>query len=364
MALAARSTAAAVARCVASACRRQGPQTTDAASSSGGSGAASATDAGEGAVCSQRCCLHDVPGAVAEEVADVLLACGAQAASIEEFRAPGAPEQEIFADTPPSSSGAWPTDGGPDASAARVWDRCTVVAHLPPEADAEALLGSVADDFQLGHLQRSVALVCEGLWIQPSWSNPPTSDPSATAILLEPGLAFGTGDHPTTRLCLRWLRHLALGGQLHGANVMDYGTGSGVLAISALLLGANAAVGTDIDPLAIKAAGQNAALNGVADRLRLAVCSPSGEVQRQGEQQQGSVDMAHEQQQQQEYDGPLVQLAPLLAGHTRPGGLLGLSGVLEEQADAVVEAYSPWFEGFEVEAEDRWALVTAVRKRA
>lgn len=341
-------------------------------------------------MCSQRCCLHDVPGAVAEEVADVLLACGAQAASIEEFRAPGAPEQEIFADTPPSSSGAWPTDGGPDASAARVWDRCTVVAHLPPEADAEALLGSVADDFQLGHLQRSVALVrmqdwqqsirdsyaptqvCEGLWIQPSWSNPPTSDPSATAILLEPGLAFGTGDHPTTRLCLRWLRHLALGGQLHGANVMDYGTGSGVLAISALLLGANAAVGTDIDPLAIKAAGQNAALNGVADRLRLAVCSPSGEVQRQGEQQQGSVDMAHEQQQQQEYDvtvanilqGPLVQLAPLLAGHTRPGGLLGLSGVLEEQADAVVEAYSPWFEGFEVEAEDRWALVTAVRKRA
>jgi ribosomal protein L11 methyltransferase len=106
-----------------------------------------------------------------------------------------------------------------------------------------------------------------GFWIVPSWA--PAPDPGATNIVLEPGLAFGTGDHPTTRLCLRWLRALPA---LRGAAVMDYGTGSGVLAVAALVLGAARAVGTDVEALAVKAAAQNAALNGVAGALRVLRC--------------------------------------------------------------------------------------------
>jgi ribosomal protein L11 methyltransferase len=107
-----------------------------------------------------------------------------------------------------------------------------------------------------------------GLWVVPAWS-PPPSDPGAVVVLLEPGLAFGTGDHPTTRLCLRWLHAQRLGGR----SVMDYGTGSGVLAAAALVMGAARAVGTDVEPLAVRAAAQNAALNGVGARLTALVCS-------------------------------------------------------------------------------------------
>lgn len=335
---------------------------TASASSIAATGSGGGTLAGE--VCSLDCRLLDVPGAVAEEVAEVLLAYGAQSVAVQEFRPAGAAEQEIFADEH--------ADG-------RVWDRCTVVAYFAPEADAAGILESTAADFGLADRQRSVepvrtqdweqsikdsyqpSQVAGGLWIVPVWSEPP--EPAATNILLEPGLAFGTGDHPTTRLCLRWLQRLQHEGGLSGAAVMDYGTGSGVLAVAALLLGAGRAVGTDIEPLAVKATEANAALNGVSGRLAAYQCAADL-------QQEEPLAAAGAPPQERLFDmtvanilqGPLVGLAPRLAAYTRPGGLLGLSGILQEQAPAVVEAYSPWFEGFAVEAEDRWALVTARRR--
>ncbi|PRW20360.1 ribosomal L11 methyltransferase isoform B [Chlorella sorokiniana] len=329
-----------------------------ASSESGGSMA--------GEVCSLKCCLLDVPGGVAEEVAEVLLAYGAQSVAVEEYRPDGAHEQEIFAD---------------EHAEGRVWDRCTVVAYFPPEeVGAAGLLETTAADFGLSHQHVTVeavrtqdweqsikdsyqpAQVGEGLWIVPVWSQPP--DQAATNIRLEPGLAFGTGDHPTTRLCLRWLQALQQRGALQGAAVMDYGTGSGVLAVAALLMGATRAVGTDIEPLAVKATQSNAALNSVAERLDAYTCAASLE-------QQEPLAAAGVPEQQRQFEvtvanilqGPLVALAPRLAGYTKPGGLLGLSGILQEQTPAVLEAYGPFFEGFEVQTEDRWALVTAVRKQ-
>lgn len=109
---------------------------------------------------------------------------------------------------------------------------------------------------------------CPGLWVVPSWVAPP--DPVATNVVLEPGLAFGTGEHPTTRLCLRWLKERVSGGE----QVMDYGCGSGVLAVAALLLGADRAVGLDVDPLAVKSSGANARLNGARARPRASPPKP------------------------------------------------------------------------------------------
>lgn len=318
-----------------------------------------------GEVCSLDCRMLDVPGSAAEELAEVLLAYGAQSTAVEEYRPQGGAEQEIFADEH--------ADG-------RVWDRCTVVAYFPPELDGGAILAGAAADFGLTDRQRTVeevrtqdweqsirdsyrpAQVAEGMWIVPIWSQP--ADPAATNIMLEPGLAFGTGDHPTTRLCLRWLQRLQSSGSLAGAAVMDYGAGSGVLAVAALLLGASRAVGTDIEPLAVKSTVANARLNGVSDRLASYQCAanleqeePLAAAQVPAEQRLFDVTVANILQ------GPLVALAPRLAAYTKPGGLLGLSGVLNEQTPAVIEAYSPWFEGFTVETEDRWALVTATHRQ-
>lgn len=113
--------------------------------------------------------------------------------------------------------------------------------------------------------------VSPGLWIVPTWAQPP--DSGAINLILEPGLAFGTGDHPTTRLCLTWLRQLQRAGHLKQSTVMDYGTGSGILATAALLLGASRAVGTDVEPLAVKAAAQNAAINGVSGSFVPLLCA-------------------------------------------------------------------------------------------
>ncbi|KAL4853519.1 Ribosomal protein L11 methyltransferase [Chlorella vulgaris] len=337
-------------------------------------------------VCSIKCCLADVPGGMAEEVAEVLLAYGAQSVAVEEYRPSGGPEQEIYADT----------EG-------RVWDRCTVVAYFPPEEDGAAILASTAADFGLQDRQQLVeavrtqdweqsirdsyqpAQVGEGLWIVPIWSQAP--DPAATNIILEPGacgLAFGTGDHPTTRLCLRWLQRLQQAGSLEGAAVMDYGAGSGVLAVAALLMGAERAVGSDVEPLAVKATQANAALNGVSERVAAYLCAgkysyvavscclscsqpycsyadlkqpePLAAAGIEPQQRLFEVTVANILQ------GPLLDLAPRLAAYTKPSGLLGLSGILQEQTAAVMEAYSPWFHSFQVEGEQRWALVTAVRR--
>ncbi|AMD00291.1 50S ribosomal protein L11 methyltransferase [Halomonas chromatireducens] len=167
------------------------------------------------------------------------------------------------------------------------------------------------------------------LWIVPSWHQPP--DPDAVNLHLDPGLAFGTGTHPTTALCLEWLDGLSLTGELDERAVLDIGCGSGILAIAALKLGAGQAIGTDIDPQALQASRDNAARNAIADEdLRL--CYPE-ELAESGTATTFPVVIANI------LAGPLIDMAATVAGHVAPAGRLVLSGILESQAGEVLEAY-------------------------
>ena len=163
------------------------------------------------------------------------------------------------------------------------------------------------------------------LWIVPSWHQPPEDD--AVNLHLDPGLAFGTGTHPTTALCLEWLDGLALDGELDGIELLDVGCGSGILAIAALKLGAARAIATDIDPQALSASRDNAERNAI-DESRLTLRYP----EQMGEERFALV-VANI------LAGPLVELAPTIAGHVADGGRLALSGILEAQADEVIDAY-------------------------
>ncbi len=158
------------------------------------------------------------------------------------------------------------------------------------------------------------------LWVCPSWSEPP--DTRAVTLRLDPGLAFGTGTHPSTALCLDWLAAAPLA----GTRVLDFGCGSGVLAVAALLLGARQAWAVDHDPQALTATRENAVRNGVLGRLT--VVAPGGLDAPPVEVVVANI-----------LAGPLVELAPLLASRVAPGGTLVLAGVLSEQAAAVAKAY-------------------------
>ncbi|MBB3332224.1 ribosomal protein L11 methyltransferase [Halomonas campaniensis] len=166
----------------------------------------------------------------------------------------------------------------------------------------------------------------ERLWIVPSWHEPP--EPGAVNLHLDPGLAFGTGTHPTTALCLAWLDGLAISDALDGQAVLDVGCGSGILAIAALRLGAQRATGTDIDPQALQASRDNAERNAV-DEAAFRVCYP----EQLDDAERFPIVVANI------LAGPLVELAPMIAGHVAPGGRLALSGILEAQAEEVLEAY-------------------------
>ncbi|MCW9088310.1 MAG: 50S ribosomal protein L11 methyltransferase [Gammaproteobacteria bacterium] len=162
----------------------------------------------------------------------------------------------------------------------------------------------------------------ERLWIVPSWHEAPQQD--GVNILLDPGLAFGTGTHPTTRLCLEWLD----GQALHAKRVIDYGCGSGILAIAAALLGAASVIGVDNDPQALVATQDNAQRNGVSILTYLPAEVP-----------QNSVDILLANI----LAGPLIELAPKLAALVKPGGLIALSGILPDQANGVRQTYAQWF---------------------
>lgn len=182
------------------------------------------------------------------------------------------------------------------------------------------------------------------LWIVPSWHEAP--EPQAVNLLLDPGLAFGTGTHPTTSLCLQWLD----GQELDGCSVLDFGCGSGILAIAALLLGAQHAVGTDIDPQALEASRDNASRNGIAAE-RFPLYLP-------GDMPTGTYDVVVANI----LAGPLVQLAPTISAHVRPGGRLALSGILAEQAEEVRAAYAELFELDPTAVQDGWVRISGVRR--
>ncbi|MDN6322402.1 MAG: 50S ribosomal protein L11 methyltransferase [Halomonas sp.] len=164
------------------------------------------------------------------------------------------------------------------------------------------------------------------LWIVPSWHEPPEAD--AVNLILDPGLAFGTGTHPTTALCLEWLDELAVEGHLAQQTVLDVGCGSGILAIAALKLGASHADATDIDPQALQASRDNAERNAIAEPA-LSLYYPE-QLGNNGDYPIVTANILA---------GPLVELAPMIAGHVAPGGRLALSGILANQADDVYQAY-------------------------
>ncbi|WP_417657679.1 50S ribosomal protein L11 methyltransferase [Pseudidiomarina aestuarii] len=185
----------------------------------------------------------------------------------------------------------------------------------------------------------------ERLWVCPSWREIP--DPAAVNILLDPGMAFGTGTHPTTALCLTWLD----GQDLTGKTVVDFGCGSGILAIAALLLGAERAIGIDIDQQALIASRDNAERNGVADRLEVYLPSQQPELA-------ADIVLANV------LAGPLQDLASVISAYVGPQGDLVMSGILERQVSAVQAAYAPSFTFSPTQMSAEWAMLHARRNHA
>ena len=288
------------------------------------------------------------PQALVEAVSDVLMdELDALSVSVEDADAGTEGEKALFGEP------------GMPAPAAG-WDRSTIKALFDSETAADqAATWLLAEDWTEGlHVQALAEMadqdwvritqsqfapvpITDTFWVVPSWHEPPAA--ATQVIRLDPGLAFGTGTHPTTRMCLRWLAQKPAGADL--ARVLDYGCGSGILAIGAALMGAGQIDAVDIDPAAVKSTHDNAAHNGVGLTA-------------------GLPDRAH---------GiygvvlanilatPLKLLAPLLAGHVKPGGWLVLAGILERQADEVAAAYAPWLPMAVSADEEGWILMTGQR---
>ena len=182
------------------------------------------------------------------------------------------------------------------------------------------------------------------LWVCPSWHQPP--DPKAVNLMLDPGLAFGTGTHPTTAQCLEWLD----GQQLTGKSVIDYGCGSGILAIAALKLGAGSAIATDIDPQALKATQDNARQNAINSE-QLTCYLPKNMPQTQADLVIANI-----------LAGPLIELYPQLSAVSKPGGQLLLSGILEDQAEQLIATYRQSFVFDPIRQRDGWVLLSASKR--
>lgn len=211
--------------------------------------------------------------------------------------------------------------------------------------------------------------VIKGLWIVPEWKTPP--DAHATNIILNPGLAFGTGEHATTKLCLLLLHETVKGGELF----LDYGTGSGILSIAALKLGAALSVGVDIDPQAITAASQNAELNNIGpETLKLRLVPTKDGVSSVNEEAQEDLDaesagdkvLMHKDQ----FDivianillNPLLDLADEIVSHARAGATIGLSGIIHAQVPSVVGRYSQFLADISVSEMEDWACIKGRKK--
>lgn len=183
----------------------------------------------------------------------------------------------------------------------------------------------------------------ERLWICPSWRDIP--DPNAVNVLLDPGLAFGTGTHATTALCLKWLESQ----DLTGKTVVDFGCGSGILGIAAIKLGAERVIGIDIDPQALAASKDNAERNGVADQLEVYLPENQPEFH-------ADVVVANILAQ------PLRELHEIILGFLKPNGMIAMSGILEEQAQSVADVYAPFIDLEDIAQEGEWTRVSGQMK--
>lgn len=283
----------------------------------------------------------------AEALSEALLELGALSVDLLDADADTPDEQAIF--------------GEPGEPPPGVWQHSRVSALFDDDRDVVAILREAAiriglkeipeyrietladnDWVRLTQSQFDPIPISSRLWIVPTWHTP--SDPDAINIVLDPGLAFGTGSHPTTRLCLRWLDNNIKGGE----SVLDYGCGSGILAIAALKLGAARAIGIDVDSQAVIASRDNAVANQVGS---VQFCLPD-------EAPQDAYDLVVANI----LTNPLRLLAPLLANATRQGGQIVLSGILEEQAQEVMNIYRQWFDLNAPVFEDGWLCLSG-RKR-
>lgn len=202
-------------------------------------------------------------------------------------------------------------------------------------------------DWEREWMKNYHAIRCgERLWICPSWQAPP--EPDKINLMLDPGLAFGTGTHPTTFMCLQWIDQQ----DLSGLHIVDYGCGSGILGIAALLMGARQVIGVDIDPQALLATTDNARRNKLpADAMPVYFPPRCPKIE---------VDVVLANI----LAGPLAELATTLNALTKPGGKICLSGILGVQAEAVMAAYQPWFDFDAVVNQDEWVRLTATKTRS
>ncbi len=244
-----------------------------------------------------------------------------------------------------------------------IWDESIVTGMFEASLAAEALyqqltsrlpgqlVGSVRQntledqDWVQAYRDHYFPIQCgEKLWIVPSWHTPP--EPDAVNIALDPGLAFGTGGHATTTLCLSWLSSH----DMTGLSVIDYGCGSGILAIAAYKLGAGYIAGVDIDPQALTASRDNASRNQIeADQFPLFLPAQMPD---------NKVDLLIANI----LSGPLVELSEKLAELVKPGGKILLSGILQQQANTIQSAYQPYFDLDPVCAKEDWIRVTGTRR--
>jgi ribosomal protein L11 methyltransferase len=287
----------------------------------------------------------ELTAADAEAVADALLQRGAFSVDIADADSGTARERALFGE-PGAQPGVWPKQ--------------RVSALFDSRSDVAVLIGEVLRSLELAsgpaisletleeqdwvratQQQFEPLKISDRLWIVPSWCEPP--DRMAINLRLDPGLAFGTGSHPTTRQCLTWLEAQLV----PGCTLLDYGCGSGVLAVVSKKLGAGAVVAVDIDPAAVRATQINARLNQVEVDARDPDAVPAGPYQ---------IVVANI------LSNPLKVLAPLLARYTAPGGTIVLAGVLTGQADEVAGTYRTWFDMQIWSQCEGWACLTGSRR--
>ena len=280
----------------------------------------------------------------ADAISDALMNIGALSASIEDANAETVAEQAIFGE---------PGDPPPG-----IWQQNIVTAMFDEDVDTDQIINALVSETAIPKFQYSTEIIAEqdwvratqaqfdpiritdNLWIVPTWHEAPNHN--AINIILDPGLAFGTGSHPTTNLCLEWLTR-----QSGMDNLLDYGCGSGILAIAAKKLGAKHVVGVDIDEQAIIASDYNAKQNQVDIDFFDA---------NSFNHQTFDIVVANI------LSSALMVLAPALAKYCKTGGKIALSGILESQKEALTARYSEWFEMDTPRQKDAWILLTGTRK--
>ena len=290
----------------------------------------------------------------ADAISDALMRIGALSASIEDANAETLAEQAIFGE---------PGDPPPG-----IWQQNIVTAMFDETTDVALVMQALSQDTAITQFQyhtESIAdqdwvratqaqfdpiKITDHLWIVPTWHTAPHS--SAVNIVLDPGLAFGTGSHPTTHLCLEWLTQQALNNPLNNRSVLDYGCGSGILAIAAKKLGASHVVGVDIDAQAIIASQYNAEQNHVA----IDFFDANEFSQHAFDHQAFNIVVANI------LSSALMVLAPVIAKYCKIGGKIALSGILNAQAVALIAHYSEWFNMDAPTQKDAWILLTGTKR--